>query len=238
MNDLPVDDQPVFPGGGRRRSLDPDDQKFLLPRRAAAPTTKHYQYWASPPAMDQGRSSTCVGHACHQLLRCSPIRNVKNIPDPYTIYKQAQLIDEWPGQEPSYFGTSVRAGVKVLQKAGYISSYFWAFDGATAANHVLNVSPVILGVNWYSGMMRPNRHGYLELSGQIEGGHSVDWVGLNMTASNPDGTAGHVTILNSWGLDWANKGRAKITLKDMDRLIREDGEACAIFEQYKPVAVS
>ena len=89
--------------------------------------------------------------AATSFSRCSPVRNVKNIPDPYQIYNEAQHIDEWEGE--NYDGTSVRAGIKVLARKGYLSSYRWAFDGQTAVNHILNIAPVVIGINWYAGMM-------------------------------------------------------------------------------------
>lgn len=229
-------DMLVFPGGGRLRSVDNRDLDHLLPPpRAAAgtPTTKIYQHWRAPQALDQGRSSTCVGHGCHQLLRCSPVLNIKNIPDPYKIYNEAQLIDEWAGED--YDGTSVRAGIKYLAKQGYLSSYKWAFDGATAVNHILNVYPVVIGVDWFEGQMSCDKHGFIYPVGRPVGGHCVIAVGCNTLEKCPDGNIGSVTILNSWGTSWGNKGRAKLSMKAFDDLIRANGEAAAVFEVLKPV---
>jgi hypothetical protein len=225
----------VFPGGGRLPSVDKRDLDHLLPPPRSAPgeaTTKVYQHWYAPKALDQGRSSSCVGHGCHQLLRAAPVLNTKNIPDPYKIYNEAQLIDEWPGQD--YDGTSVRAGIKYLAKQGYISSYKWAFDGATAVNHILNVSPVVVGWSWYEGMMSCDQKGYVYPKGRMIGGHCVLICGVNTVAKNPDGTKGFAVIVNSWGTGWANKGRAKISLKAFDELTRDDGEVAAVFETLKP----
>lgn len=227
----------VFPGGGRLRSVDKRDLDHLLPpprALAGEPTTKVYQHWPAPKALDQGQSSTCVGHGCHQLLRCSPVRNVKNIPDPYQIYNEAQLIDEWEGE--NYDGTSVRAGIKVLARKGYLSSYRWAFDGQTAVNHILNVGPMVIGVDWREGMMAVDQKGYVYNKGKLIGGHCVILVGTNLTALNPDGTKGFCVILNSWGTEWGNKGRAKISIPALDELIRDQGEAAAVFEVQKAIA--
>ena len=164
------------------------------------------------------------------------MRNVKNIPDPYQIYNAAQLIDEWPGAEPTYFGTSVRAGIKVLARQGYISNYRWAFDGATAVNHILTTSPVVIGVDWYEGQMACDKKGFIYPKGRMIGGHCVIAIGCNTLEKCPDGSIGSVTILNSWGKSWANKGRAKLTMQAFDQLIRANGEAAAVFEVYKPVS--
>lgn len=228
----------VFPGGGRLRSVDDRDLNHLLPPRGAAPTPvlKHFQYWSSPDALDQGESSSCVGHGWHQFLRCSPIRNTRGIPGPYEIYNAAQLIDEWPGIDPEILGTSVRAGAKVLVKGGFLSAYRWAFDGATVVNHLLSVGPMVIGTDWMSGMMQTDKHGYITPKGSMVGGHCTIVVGVNTLTKNPDGTIGSATILNSWSPKWGVKGRAKITLPALDQLIRANGEACAATEVYKPVA--
>ena len=161
------------------------------------------------------------------------IRNTKNIPGPFDIYNAAQLIDEWPGVD--YLGTSVRAGIKVLNKQGYISSYRWAFDGATAVNHILNVGPVVTGTDWMEGLMSVDKKGFVYPKGRMIGGHSVIFVGCNTLEKCPDGNSGSVTFLNSWGTSWGSKGRAKLSIQAFDQLIRANGEAAAVFEVYKPV---
>lgn len=227
----------VFPGGGRLRSVDERDRQYLLPPRAAAPTatTRTYKHWTAPEALDQGSSSSCVGHAWHQLLRCSPIRNVKDIPGPYDIYNAAQLIDEWPGVDPAVQGTSVRAGAKILAKQGYISSYRWAFDGATAVNHLLNVGPMVIGVDYYEGMMAVDGKGFVYPKGRMIGGHAVAVIGVNTLEKCPDGNTGAVTYLNSWSPSWGRKGRAKLSIHAFDQLIRANGEAATVVEVYKPI---
>lgn len=225
----------VFPGGGRLRSVDKRDLDHLLPPPRSAPgtpTTKIYQHWRAPQALDQGKTSSCVGHGCHHLLLCSPIRNIKNIPDPYQIYNEAQKIDEWAGE--NYDGTSVRAGIKVLVRHGFIESYKWAFDGPTAVNHILNVGPVVTGTDWTTGMMSADEKGFIYPEGKEVGGHCVIWVGANSQEKCPDGNIGSVTCLNSWGPNWSRKGRAKLSMKAFDDLIRANGEAAAVFEKLKP----
>jgi hypothetical protein len=225
-------------GLGRLKSVDERDRNYLLPRRAVAPPKISSKYWYIPPPLDQGSTSSCVGHAWFQYLRASPIRNKNNIPDPFEIYRQAQKIDEWPGEEPLYEGTSVRAGAKYLKANGFISSYSWAFDGATVINHLLSSSPVVIGVDWMEGMMSTDKKGFIYPRGRLLGGHAVVLNSVNTTGKCPDGRIGYCGFPNSWGREWgANGGRAFMALEDLDMLIKSQGEACVAHEILKPIPV-
>ncbi len=225
----------VFPGGGRLVAKDQRDHNHLLSFGQPADLVEiAYKHWRAPPALDQGQTSSCVGHGVHQLLKCSPIRNVKNIPDPYWIYHEAQLIDEYPGEDPEILGTSLRAGIKVIQRRGYVQSYKWAFDLRSACNHVLTTGPLLLGLGWRTGMFKTDRDGLIRPTGRLEGGHCILMTGVNMVEKLADGRRGAATILNHWGQDWGNKGRAKIALDDLKWLLEEDsGEAMAVQEILK-----
>jgi hypothetical protein len=213
----------------------------MMDVQVAEPTRSHYKNYPPPKALNQNlakKKSSCVGHAAHQHLRCGPVRNIVNIPDPIKLYDEAQLLDEWSGVDPEVEGTSIRAVAKVLKRMGYIESYRWAFDGATAVNHVLNVGPVILGISWTEGMLDTDPNGFIRPTGQIVGGHAVLLYGVNTLAKTPDGRRGVGRILNSWGTGWGENGRCKIALEDLDDLIRDQGEACAIYEALKPVPIA
>ena len=230
------DEELPMHGLGRLKSVDKDDLKYLLPRRAVAPPKVSYRYWQSPRALDQGSTSSCVGHGWNAYLRCSPIRNIDNIPDPFLIYREAQKIDEWPGE--AYEGTSVRAGAKFLRSQGFISSYSWAFDGPTAFNHLLSEGPVVVGWDFYSGMMDTDGKGFIYPKGRLVGGHCVTIIGINTLAKCPDGRIGHATGLNSWGVDWgAIGGRFRIALEDFDMLTKQQGEVCVAHEVLKPIPI-
>lgn len=224
-------------GLGRKHAVDRRDLQFMLPMQAEVPPTVTYKYWRAPSPLDQDGTPTCVGHGTHHYLLCSPIRNTKSIPSPYKIYDEAQLIDEWPGTD--YDGTSVRAGMKYLKSQGYISTYQWAFDGATVVNHILTNSPVVIGVDWWEGMMATTEDGFVYPRGRQVGGHCVVVVGVNTKAKCPDGRIGFATFLNSWGRDWGSlNGRGRIAIEDLDSLIRAQGEACVATEVLKPVPTS
>lgn len=232
----PPDEQSIFLGGGRLAAKDPRDEKYLLPKRAAQDSTRTYRHWFVPPALDQGRTSQCVGYSTHMLLRAGPILNSQGIPAPKEIYDEAQKIDEWPGT--SYEGTSVRAGVKFLASKGYIASYYWAFSAAPLVSHLLNVGPAVIGINYYSGMFNPDKFGFIQPTGTIEGGHAILVSGVNLKEQTPAGDIGSVTMVNSWSPKWGINGRCKLSIKDLDRLIKEDGEAAVVFEQKNPLFVA
>jgi hypothetical protein len=151
--------------------------------------------------------------------------------DPMYLYDQFIKDDEWSENDNDterQFGTSVRAGAKHLQKTGRVKSYLWA-EGVedVRAWHLSNFGTVVLGVNWYTGMFEPDSEGYIKVSGIVEGGHCVKTTGWNDTA-RPGGV---VYGQNSWDEDWGVKGRFRIRRDDLERLIMEQGEACAAVEQ-------
>src|SRR5690606_274936 len=138
-------------GLGRVLAVDARDEGFsmrpLLSSRKKLPT---YKYWnANGWWGDQGSLPHCVGFSWAHWLEDGPVTHKGNAPivNPSIIYKEAQKVDEWPGEK--YDGTSVRAGAKILHKQGLIESYYWAWDIDSLANAVLTLGPVVVGTNWY-----------------------------------------------------------------------------------------
>jgi len=210
-------------GLGRLRTVDERDRKYLL---RAAPTAYTQRYWHSPGVMDQGATSQCVAYSGVKYLTTAPVYN-KPL-DPPTLYNECQRVDEWPGED--YDGTSVRALFKVLKSRALIKEYRWAFDCEPVVNHLLTVGPVVMGTVWTMEMFMPDRHYYIEPKGEVVGGHAWLLIGTNRNKRNPDGTRGAVRMINSWGVGWADKGRAWLTFKNLDWLIKADGEACVATE--------
>lgn len=212
-------------GLGRLVSHDPRDSNYrlrsIMPQEPVLPAHRHYQVHPRAP-LDQGATSSCVGHACHGFLMAAPLVT-GNGPDPLYIYRQAQKIDEWAGEEPSYYGTTVRAGLKVMQDMQYISEYRWTWTADEVMRWMLaGHGTVILGTNWYSGMMVTDKHGYIAPTGRVSGGHAY----LAIGASQKRG----IRILNSWGRKWGDQGRAWMTWEHLERLLGEAGEAAAPIE--------
>jgi C1A family cysteine protease len=221
-------------GLGRRVSIDPRDRDHLLPRAALARAADGItaRYWFTPgEAYDQGATSECVAYSTCRFLVTYPIVNK---PIEFTpFYKRCQQVDEWPGED--YDGTSVRAAFKILQADGLCTSYKWAFDVETVVNHVLSTGPVVMGTTWFLDMFTPDRHGYITPTGYPVGGHAWTIVGASRTRKNPDGSVGAVRMINSWGPNWGEKGRAWITFRDLQTLIDDYGEAC-VAQEIKRVA--
>lgn len=209
-------------------SRDPRDKAYLLPRKSVAPDLR-MKFYPTGPILDQGSFPHCVAFSTVQLLRTGPISNVYNIP-PVDLYNRCQLVDEWAGED--YDGTSVRAAMKILKEDGYISEYNWAFDIGTVINYVLSTGPMIVGTYWYSDMFDVV-NGFIRATGFAVGGHAYLIKGINLDYPCLDGTKGAFRIINSWGNTWGNGphgGLAWISIRDMERLILEDGEAACIKE--------
>ena len=212
-------------GLGRRVSRDERDLNYLLPRRASRARSRH---WYSAGVMDQGGTSQCVAYSGVKYLTTAPVMN-RPI-DPVPLYRECLALDEWPGEDFDG-GTSVRALFKALKKRGYVTEYRWALDAETIVSHVITTGPVVMGTSWHRDMFTPvTTTGYLEITGPIEGGHAWLIIGASRDRRNPDGTRGAVRMINSWGDGWGDRGRAWITLTDLETLVRDDGEACVATE--------
>jgi hypothetical protein len=227
-------------GLGRRIAVDPRDREYLMRRKLATadkvllPSAKTWR--VNGRSLDQGLTSTCVGHAWKNFLRCAPMQTEKSGPSPFDIYRRAVAIDPWADNDaeaamgdwdPSMDGgTSVRAGAKVLTDLGHLKSYLWAFDLSTVVEWVLTNGPCVVGTNWYSSFEHPDPEGIVKIEpgAAVLGGHAYLLRGINATRSL-------ATLENSWGDNWGKAGAFYMPLADLERLIHEEGEACAAVEQ-------
>ncbi len=205
--------------------FDKRSKKFPIRKLVAGQKPRTYT-WGCDTVLDQGTEGACVGASCtHELIaKPKPIKGLNMKFAREQVYWEAQKIDDWaggsyPGAKPSYEGTSVLCGVKVLQKLGYIQEYRWSFSMDDLILAVGHVGPAILGVNWYEGMFEPSSCGCLHVTGQLSGGHAILCRGVNVKEKT-------FLLHNSWGKAWGNNGTAKVTFEEMDRLIHESGEAC------------
>lgn len=184
--------------------------------------------WDLDVQLDQGSEGACVGFGFSQEAAAAP-EKVFGVTNSYAHnwYCKAQLRDPWPGgactgnNEPYYEGTSTLAGAKVGVDLGNYTSYLWADNEEDIARTVGNYGPVVMGVNWYEGMMNTDAKGFIWPAGEVVGGHCVVVIGFNLEE-------GYYIIQNSWGPDWGMNGRCYLHRENMARLLDEDGDVCVL----------
>lgn len=199
----------------------------------AANITNRYHALAKKRFRNQEETTACTGTAIRHYLDAGPIQNLGG-PDWMEFYRLNQLNDEWDGEEPAYYGSSVRASFKVAKKLGFIKSYAWAYDLETAINHILTESGLVAGTSWFTGMMRTDKDGFIHADGRLVGGHAYFIRGCNREKRCPDGSLGAVRGVQSWGLDWGDGGQFWLSFKDFDALIRDQGECAVAYEAKAP----
>jgi len=174
--------------------------------------------WRCSINLDQGNLPACVGFSvCHEAA-ARPVE-VPGLTNAIAkqIYYRAQELDDFPGTD--YDGSSVLGAVKAGMERKWYGSYRWAFGEADLCLAVGYKGPVILGVNWYSGMMDPDSQGIIKPTGALEGGHAILCTGINLKT-------GLYRLHNSWGQSFGINGDCFISRPDMTLLLVRDGEAC------------
>jgi len=177
--------------------------------------------WGVKGVLDQGRMPHCVAFAWKHYLIGAPIKQARFLV-PAFLYELAQKYDQWPGE--NYDGTSVRGAVKILNKLGFVKSYWWGKSAKDVHGWVMKRGPVVLGTLWYENMSRLDRSGYAIPSGRVLGGHAYLCIGYNKKRKA-------FKCLNSWGASWGVKGKFWISFKNMDFLVKKGGEACIALER-------
>ncbi len=197
-----------------------DERSRSFPIRELIDTTvPKRRYWRLLERLDQGREGACVGFGWAHELNALPFRVKADNEDARSIYKMAQRVDEWPGEQ--YEGTSVLAGAKVVQERGHIGEYRWAFGIDDVLATLSHHGPVVIGVNWYRGMYNTGTEGFIVPSGDIMGGHCVALRGVAKKRGR-----WYVVGRNSWGEGWGVRGDFALWASDLERLLGESGDAC------------
>lgn len=209
----------MIKGLGRLIEFDERSRQFPireLIRKVAQPRS---YTWSCSVTLDQGTEGTCVGHAfAHEAIaRPAKVKNV-NSAVAIAVYKRAQQLDDYPGE--NYSGTSILAGAKACVEREWYASYRWAFGLDDVILALGYKGPVVLGVNWYDeGMGRPDRNGMIRVTGKIDGGHAILATGVHIKRKL-------IRLHNSWGPGYGINGDCFISFADLDRLLHEEGEAC------------
>lgn len=156
---------------------------------------------AAWPWYDQGQEGACVGFG---TSRAASLFN-KRLYDAYPLYKAAQKIDPWPGE--NYSGTSVNAGLSILRKNGPyrtknnqtlpyaqdgITSYAWASNVTDVLRSMHSSEPFVRILNsWgrrYPREVRmPADTLNLLLSMDGEAGVPIDRTGMSTVERKADG---------------------------------------------------
>ena len=183
--------------------------------------------WQVGPVLDQGNEGACVGFAHSARVMSDPDRD-RGIDNAFArlVYRDAQKIDEWPGE--NYEGTSVLAGAKVLAARGEYTAYHWAFSIEDVLWSIGYLGPVVLGIPWLNGMFRPRPSGLLEVTGPVEGGHAILARGVRLKARLPGEGLDPIEVVrlrNSWGM-WGAGGDCYVRVDDLERLLKSDGDCC------------
>lgn len=199
------------------RRVEFDAKSRQYPIRTLVPKKPRSYSWSVKAWLDQGREGACVGYAwSHELVARPAVVTTVTDRTAYTLYKAAQALDEWPGED--YSGTSIIAGAKAVQALGHMDEYRWAFGLDDLILAVGYAGPAVLGLNWYEGMFDADDKGFIKPTGSLAGGHAILCYGVNVKGR-------YFKLHNSWGKDFGINGSCFITFEDMDRLLHEQGEA-------------
>lgn len=207
-------------GKGFIQLFDPRDEQFPLsiPLAKAPPSNLIVSHWEHGPILDQGSTSSCVGHAAQQILTSTPFRQKGE--SPFKFYKWAQDHDEFP---PGTQGTSIRAGCEALKHFGYIKAYYWAKDVTQMAEYVQKIGPLFVGTDWLTGMDKPDHLGLVQVRGNSTGGHA--WV-----INHVDLQKGIFGGVNSWGPWGPLQGRFLLPIEGFAELFKRGAVAAAVQE--------
>jgi hypothetical protein len=212
-------------GTGFVQEADPRDEDFPLGDVIEAMDDPRSQekVWQLPAhLLNQGSTNSCVGHSCAHFILAAPI--MSHSTDPIALWHRAQEIDEFPNNEGTNSGTSVRAGFKVLREQNLITvDYRWAANADEALRFILTRGPLVVGSKWYPGMGHPV-NGMMRLTGSPGStGHAYLLFGFS-----PDQDA--FLMANSWGPTWGIDGCAYLRYDALDQLINQGGVVCSAIE--------
>lgn len=172
-------------------------------------------FWKDDNVLNQGSTQHCVGFGWAGWGICLPVVDNYTDEDGHNIYYECKIIEGQPNQES---GATVRAGAKAMQNRKRLGTYFFAASIDEAAEYVLKAGPIVLGIEWYYGMYRPDSTGLIKPTGDTVGGHCILWNGVDKT---------YAYLVNSWGINWGIKGTCKMTLTDLADVFSNYGEAVA-----------
>lgn len=238
MTKLKGDHETSDPRLDRLPEFDPKSREFPIRTMLTELLPLRSYTWRAGTNLDQGSEGACVGFSWAHELGAYPVAiPATNEFAREKIYRPAQLIDEWPGND--YEGTSVLAGAKIVKSLGFIEEYRWAFGVEDAVRAIGYGGPVVIGINWLDSMFDTRPSGLLDCSGNVAGGHAILARGVTLKSRLLGEKRGFpvVRLRNSWGPDWGYKGDCWLRMEDFERLLLDQGDCCVpISRHHAPVA--
>lgn len=220
---------------GRHYAEDVQDNAFRMAARTPVSSVdlSVSRHWIPGKMLDQGSTSSCVGHTGRAFLDAIPTRRTKGILlSAFDLYYGAQDNDEWEGR--NYEGTSVRGLFKFMQKQGLLKgAYLWGKSVLEMAAHVIERGTIAWGGPWSYGMCFPDENGVITDDRRYLSGHAVLFTGRSPAKKKIGGKFGPWWRgRNSWG-DWGpHGGKFWMHEDDLQRLFEDQHvEACSAIEK-------
>jgi hypothetical protein len=194
----------------------------LYPVRAET-TTRTYRHYPAKTRLNQGAYGTCVGNAFAHRRANGPLQ-IDGIDEAFAqkLYLEASAIFYGAPDTTMQEGTSGLSACMALMARGAIDRYEWMTSPEDLRNTVLNRGSVCVGCSWYYSMFDtpPDGLGHKYIRYRPEstrvGGHEFEVVGIDLDPA--DGSEPYYDMLNSWGPDWGDNGKARFKLADLEEL--------------------
>lgn len=213
---------------GRIVNHDPASRGYTFRRTIAKP--KNVSWENRAPILDQGDLGSCVGNTGVEWLNCTVAQKNRSMgtltrPGHYlaeaqavALYSRATQLDQDPAHAypPVDSGSSGLGLGKALRALGYIYGFDWTFDFPSFLA-ALQRSPVCVGIDWTAGMFDPDANGFVEDTGEVQGGHELLARAVNFTHK-------YVTFRNHWGKDWGKGGECRMSFEVIERLLAHEGD--------------
>jgi len=172
---------------------------------------RQWKYW------DQGDSPECTAYGSATFLAADPTHDavawLRHL-DVHQWYLDNVAEDRSHGRVFSD-GATTLAAMEVGKRRGYWDRYDWALSFDDVLAHLHNEAPIVFASNWYSSLFDRDAERICRITpgASVVGGHLY-------TLGAEDPKRGLATIRQTWG-----DGDYKVSLEDLERLFREDGEA-------------
>jgi hypothetical protein len=186
------------------------------------------------PILDQGNVGSCTGNAGIGALGTDPLYGgITRYPltesGAVQLYSDAETLDGDGPYPPNDNGSSGLSIAQVLKAKGLIAGYQHTFTLEDALK-ALSVTPILIGINWYSSMDSPDQDGRIRIGGVIRGGHEL-------VVRQIDAPRQRIWPDNSWGLSFGLAGRCYLSFADFGVLLSQQGDVTVLIPLTSPAPV-